>query len=254
MAHAAGETSDARAVAERDEEGALETAAAPRVPRSRAQMTAAALLALGSVAIIGWTVVSLASKPADDPRAADASPATVRRSPGCGPTSRSAASGSGHRPVRGERRSRSVGHQACSRRPSPRPQDRRSQPWRRPGLARASAAGAGPAWTRGIARHRTRPRSRRCRRDGARRASGRRAARRGARSRRACRGRTARYGRQWTLIPSGAARARPPRLAKLTTGTRPRAGQVCRARPPGRLASACGIRVARQPYKRGGTR
>ena len=61
------------------EEGELEieTAAASRVPRSRAQMTAAALLALGSVAIIGWTVVSLASKPAGDPRAADASPATV---------------------------------------------------------------------------------------------------------------------------------------------------------------------------------
>ncbi len=77
MQHAAGQTSDAGAVAERDEAGELETAAAPRVPRSRAQMTAAALLALGSVALIGWTVMSLASKRADDPRAADASPATV---------------------------------------------------------------------------------------------------------------------------------------------------------------------------------
>ena len=75
--HAAGQTTDAGAVAERDEEGPLETAAAPRVPRSRAQMTAAALLALGSVALIGWTVMSLASRPADDPRAADASPAAV---------------------------------------------------------------------------------------------------------------------------------------------------------------------------------
>jgi len=81
MEHAAGETSDAQAVAERDEEGPVETGAAPRVPRSRAQMAAAALLALGSAAIIGWTVVSLASKPAGDLRAADASPATVAARP-----------------------------------------------------------------------------------------------------------------------------------------------------------------------------
>ena len=77
MAHAAARTSGAATVAERDEDGELEPAAAPRVPRSRAQMTAAALLALGSVAIIAWTVVSLASKPAGDPRATDASPAAV---------------------------------------------------------------------------------------------------------------------------------------------------------------------------------
>jgi hypothetical protein len=75
--HAADQTSVAGAVAQRDEEGELETAAASRVPRSRAQMTAAALLALGSVALIGWTVVSLASKPAGAPHPAEASPATA---------------------------------------------------------------------------------------------------------------------------------------------------------------------------------
>jgi len=65
MAHQAGRTSDAGSVAEGDEEGEgeIETAAAARVPRSRAQMAAVALLALGSVALIGWTVVSLVSKP-----------------------------------------------------------------------------------------------------------------------------------------------------------------------------------------------
>ena len=125
--HAAGETSDARAVAERDEEGPLETGAAPRVPRSRAQMTAAALLALGSVAIIGWTVVSLASKPAvirarQMPHRPPLSRARLWSHPpdGCvrlGPPTE----------VWAERCSRSVGHQAHSRRPSPRPQDRRSQ-------------------------------------------------------------------------------------------------------------------------------
>ena len=79
MAHVAGQTSDAESVAEADEER-VETAAA-RVPRSRAQMTAAALLALGSVAIIGWTVVSLASKPDDGRDAAGAAPATVLARP-----------------------------------------------------------------------------------------------------------------------------------------------------------------------------
>jgi hypothetical protein len=77
MEHAAGQTSGARAVPERDELGELETSVASRVPRSRTQMTAAALLALASVAIIGWTIVSLASKPAGDPPAANASPAAV---------------------------------------------------------------------------------------------------------------------------------------------------------------------------------
>ena len=77
MEHAAGQKSGAGAVAERDQERALDTTAAPRVPRSRAQMIAAALLALGSVALIGWTVVSLASRPVGGPHAADASPATV---------------------------------------------------------------------------------------------------------------------------------------------------------------------------------
>jgi hypothetical protein len=77
MEHTSGRTSDAGAITEGDEGGDLETAAASRVPRSRAQMFAAALLALGSVAGIGWTVVSLASKPSGGPSASDASPAPV---------------------------------------------------------------------------------------------------------------------------------------------------------------------------------
>ena len=79
------------AVAERDE-GDLETAAAPRVPRSRAQMTAAALLALGSVALIGWTVMSLAGKPGGR-SARGRRPTGYRgRASGRGLTSRNAAS------------------------------------------------------------------------------------------------------------------------------------------------------------------
>jgi hypothetical protein len=80
MAHVAGQRNHAQSVAEADEEGELETAAA-RVPRSRVQMTAAALLALGSVAIIGWTVVSLASKPDGGRDAAGAVPATALAHP-----------------------------------------------------------------------------------------------------------------------------------------------------------------------------
>ena len=57
--------------------GRVETVTASRVPRSRAQMTAVALLALGSVALIGWTVVSLVSKPEGGRALADAAPATV---------------------------------------------------------------------------------------------------------------------------------------------------------------------------------
>ena len=49
---------------------------------------AAALLALGSAALIGWTVVSLASKPAGEPRVADASPATVVARPVVAPPGR----------------------------------------------------------------------------------------------------------------------------------------------------------------------
>jgi hypothetical protein len=44
-------------------------------------MTATALLALGSVAIIGWTVVSLASKPDDRRDAERAAPATILARP-----------------------------------------------------------------------------------------------------------------------------------------------------------------------------
>jgi eukaryotic-like serine/threonine-protein kinase len=75
LAHAVGQTSDAGAGTEEEEEDELEIAAAPRVPRSRAQMIAVPLLALGSMAVIGWTIVSLASKPVGDPRAAESSPA-----------------------------------------------------------------------------------------------------------------------------------------------------------------------------------
>jgi hypothetical protein len=42
-----------------EDDAAVVSGALGRVPRSRAQMTAAALLVLGSVAVIGWTVVSL---------------------------------------------------------------------------------------------------------------------------------------------------------------------------------------------------
>jgi eukaryotic-like serine/threonine-protein kinase len=85
-AHAAGQTSDAGSGAAADDEDEFETAAATRVPRSRAQMTAAALLALGSVALIGWTVVSLADKPEGGSRAADTSPpAAVVRPVGASP-------------------------------------------------------------------------------------------------------------------------------------------------------------------------
>jgi serine/threonine-protein kinase len=75
--HAVQDTSVTGAVAEEHDEGQLEAVAAWRVPRSRAQMAAAALLALGSVALIAWTVVSLASKQEPDPRAEPASTATV---------------------------------------------------------------------------------------------------------------------------------------------------------------------------------
>jgi serine/threonine-protein kinase len=66
-AHASGPAPDAGAgvqADEADEEDALPKAAASRLPRSRAQMAAAALLALGSIALIAWTVVSLADEPA----------------------------------------------------------------------------------------------------------------------------------------------------------------------------------------------
>ena len=75
--HGAREASDAAASAEEDDAVQLEIAAAARVPRSRTQMIAAASLALASVAVIGWTVMSLASKPESGQPAAGPSPATV---------------------------------------------------------------------------------------------------------------------------------------------------------------------------------
>ena len=62
MARAARQTGARTAVDDEEDEDELENAAVAGVPRSRAQMILAALLALGSVAVIAWTVVSLASK------------------------------------------------------------------------------------------------------------------------------------------------------------------------------------------------
>jgi len=53
-----------------DDDNDLVPAAPARVPRSRAQMILVAALALGSVAVLAWTVVSLISKPAESPAAA----------------------------------------------------------------------------------------------------------------------------------------------------------------------------------------
>ena len=64
-------------------------------------MTAAALLALGSVALIGWTVVSLASKPADDAARGRRLTGYPSRASGRGLTSRNAASYADHRPRSG---------------------------------------------------------------------------------------------------------------------------------------------------------
>jgi hypothetical protein len=63
IAHRIGHTNAAASGAEPDDEGGFESAVPARVPRSRAQMTAAAFLALGSVGLIVWTIVSLAHKP-----------------------------------------------------------------------------------------------------------------------------------------------------------------------------------------------
>jgi serine/threonine-protein kinase len=63
-AHAASQANRA-AGARNGDDGEPQTAAG--VPRSRTQMLLAALLALGSVAVIAWTVVSLASKSAGGP-------------------------------------------------------------------------------------------------------------------------------------------------------------------------------------------
>ncbi|HEY7374077.1 MAG TPA: protein kinase [Polyangia bacterium] len=74
VAHAAGRAAAAAAVGAGDheeEEDDLEIAAPARVPRSRAQMAVAALLALTSVAIIAGTVASLADKPVSGPVAAE---------------------------------------------------------------------------------------------------------------------------------------------------------------------------------------
>ncbi len=61
--HAASQATHAETSAEDDDDGDLATQAA-RVPRSRPQMLLASLLALGSVAVIAGTVVSLTNKPA----------------------------------------------------------------------------------------------------------------------------------------------------------------------------------------------
>jgi hypothetical protein len=89
-ANAAGPTREAETGAderdESDESGERDELeiAAVHVPRSRAQMILAALFALGSVAVIAWTVVSLASKTESaspiaelQPRTADARPAAT---------------------------------------------------------------------------------------------------------------------------------------------------------------------------------
>ena len=96
-------------------------------------MTAAALLALGSVAIIGWTVVSLASKPeaVGTQRVPHRLPFSLVRWR-CHQPERCVGLGLPNE-VRGERRSRSAGHHACSRRPSPPQQSRRLQPRKRRG-------------------------------------------------------------------------------------------------------------------------
>jgi hypothetical protein len=74
-AHGARHTGDAGTVAEQDiEDDDLGAAAAARVPRSRAQMIATAFLCLGSVAMIGWTVVALVAKPDGGMDAAAAAP------------------------------------------------------------------------------------------------------------------------------------------------------------------------------------
>jgi serine/threonine-protein kinase len=92
VAHAAGRAA-AAAVGGADEadevddevdEDELEIAAAARVPRSRAQMAIAAVLALTSVAIIAGTVVSLAEKPAGGPVASETAHA-VAGSPSLSP-------------------------------------------------------------------------------------------------------------------------------------------------------------------------
>jgi hypothetical protein len=84
-AHAASHTGHAAASVnehEDDEDDGDLAAAVARVPRSRPQMILAALLALGSVAVIAGTVVSLANKPAGGPAIAQISPiAPVARPP-----------------------------------------------------------------------------------------------------------------------------------------------------------------------------
>ena len=77
LAHAASpshqaadpETHTASVTADDDD---LAFAPAPRVPRSRAQMISTALLAVGSVAVIAWTVALLADRPAAGPVAPNA--------------------------------------------------------------------------------------------------------------------------------------------------------------------------------------
>jgi hypothetical protein len=77
-AHGARHMDDAGTVAEQDiEDDDLGAAAAAHVPRSRAQMIATAFLCLGSVAMIGWTVVALVAKPEGRMDAAAAAPPTL---------------------------------------------------------------------------------------------------------------------------------------------------------------------------------
>ncbi len=70
--HAAAEPETYAASVSADDDD-LVFAPEPRVPRSRAQMLSTALLALGSVAVIAWTVARLADKPAASPAAPKAS-------------------------------------------------------------------------------------------------------------------------------------------------------------------------------------
>jgi len=72
-AHAMGQAKDTGTDApddDADDDSDLVPAAPTRLPRSRTQMIMAAVLALGSAALVAWTVVSLASKPAAVPAAA----------------------------------------------------------------------------------------------------------------------------------------------------------------------------------------
>jgi serine/threonine-protein kinase len=118
MAHAANQA-PARAAVDDDNDGELESAVLARVPRSRAQMILAALLAVGSVAVIGSTVVSLADKPGNGSQVAELSRPAAVIPPTAISTPRAqvqpGATG------RGPQRTAAVTHRALRGRPAPSP-------------------------------------------------------------------------------------------------------------------------------------